>query len=215
MFPNSVTELTTARGSSGSGQSSGRRSGGHSTGQPECNSRPSRGDFGAHPGDRSAAKCNSKSGGSSQPAKSVTKVYTDGPVRYQGLPNAKAGWGTYYGPHDSRNASGKVGGDQTIHRAELKAISHALHQAHNEAKSGKVSNLHIYTDSQSSKNALMKSVSTSGQRVPGNDLVQQCRGLVSSLSSYGVSVNIQYIPGHSGIQGNGIADALARKGASS
>jgi hypothetical protein len=50
---------------------------------------------------------------------------------------------------------------------------------------------------------------------PGRDIVQKCTILAQSLRDKGVETTIRWIPGHSKILGNEIADKLAKKGANS
>ena len=49
-------------------------------------------------------------------------VYTDGACSSNGMPDAKAGFGIYFGPNDPRNVSRQITGKQTNNTAELIAI---------------------------------------------------------------------------------------------
>ena len=53
-------------------------------------------------------------------------VYTDGACSNNGKPDAKAGFGVYFGENDNRNLSETFTGPQTNNRAELLAIIRAL-----------------------------------------------------------------------------------------
>ena len=71
--------------------------------------------------------------------------------------------------------------------------------------------VYIYTDSQEAIRRLQK-IQDLG---PGRDIVQKCTILAQNLRSKGVETTIRWIPGHSNIPGNRIADTLAKKGANS
>ena len=70
-------------------------------------------------------------------------VYTDGCCLSNGMSNAKAGIGVYWGPRDTRNVSQHLSGHPTNIRAELAAAQCALEQAHSYG----IQNLTIKTDS--------------------------------------------------------------------
>ena len=53
-------------------------------------------------------------------------IYTDGACSNNGKPNAKAGYGIYFGPGDQRNVSRIVEGKPTNNVAELTAIREAI-----------------------------------------------------------------------------------------
>lgn len=55
------------------------------------------------------------------------QVYCDGSCLNNGKPNARAGYGIYFGENDPRNKAGKLQGSlQTNNRGELTAILEAL-----------------------------------------------------------------------------------------
>ena len=66
-------------------------------------------------------------------------VYTDGACSNNGKPNAKAGIGIYFGPHDVRNVSESldINQKQTNNVAELKAIAKTYKIIYNDLKDGK------------------------------------------------------------------------------
>ncbi|KAJ1743431.1 hypothetical protein LPJ78_001418, partial [Coemansia sp. RSA 989] len=77
--------------------------------------------------------------------------YTDGSCINNGLPNASAGIGVYFGPGDNRNVSYMVNGPQTSSRAELEAIRQAIVKLSNfTPMQGGLSAVIIRTDSQNS-----------------------------------------------------------------
>ena len=56
----------------------------------------------------------------------VINVYTDGACQNNGKPDARAGFGIWFGEDDERNTSESFTGQQTNNRAELLAIVKAL-----------------------------------------------------------------------------------------
>tara|TARA_A100001011_G_scaffold391447_1_gene476943 strand:- start:84 stop:782 length:699 start_codon:yes stop_codon:yes gene_type:complete len=72
-------------------------------------------------------------------------VYTDGACSNNGKPDARAGYGVYFGPEDPRNASEPFAGIQTNNRAELLAIVKALTILRGDIESG--TPVHIFSDS--------------------------------------------------------------------
>jgi len=68
-------------------------------------------------------------------------------------------------------------------------------------------NITVYTDSQAALGAIAKPVVDSA-------LVADCRRVVSAVQELGNSVNLAWIPGHRGYEGNEKADVLAKCGAS-
>ena len=72
-------------------------------------------------------------------------VYTDGACSKNGMNNASAGIGIYFGENDSRNVSQQIKGKQTNNVAELAAIVQAYSIIKDDAESGK--NITIVSDS--------------------------------------------------------------------
>ncbi|KAK6462740.1 ribonuclease H-like domain-containing protein [Scheffersomyces coipomensis] len=86
-------------------------------------------------------------------------VYIDGACRGNGTPNARAGYGVFYGYDDSDNASVPLDDVDNLNlnrptnqRAELFALRHALQDARRFAK--RKVQLRIYTDSMYVKNCM-------------------------------------------------------------
>ena len=67
-----------------------------------------------------------RKGGKKKKKKQEIKVYTDGACSNNGKPDARAGYGVWFGEDDPRNASEPFDGLQTNNRAELLAIVKAL-----------------------------------------------------------------------------------------
>jgi len=64
-------------------------------------------------------------------------VYTDGACSNNGRPNAKAGYGIYFGENDTRNVSKAIIGKQTNNIAELTAIIESYSLIEADLVSGK------------------------------------------------------------------------------
>jgi len=71
--------------------------------------------------------------------------------------------------------------------------------------------VYIYTDSQIAIQRLRKTQDLG----PGRDIVQKCGQIAQKLQEKGAKTTIRWIPEHSDIQGNKIADELAKRGANS
>ncbi|KAK6734815.1 hypothetical protein RB195_018168 [Necator americanus] len=140
-------------------------------------------------------------------------VYTDGACSGNGQNSAKAGYGVYWGADHVDNKWGPVHGVATNNRGELLAVDVALKQA----ISKKMECLIVRTDSQ----LLMKSMdcyienwkrnswkTSTGEAVKNQDLL---RSIDESIRK--IHVKFEYVPGHSGVDGNEAADELARRGA--
>ncbi len=72
-------------------------------------------------------------------------VYTDGACVNNGKPDARAGYGIYFGPSDERNISERYSGPQTNNVAELLAIIRALTILKENIEEG--TEVKIYSDS--------------------------------------------------------------------
>ncbi|KAJ9062956.1 Ribonuclease H1 [Entomophthora muscae] len=140
-------------------------------------------------------------------------IYVDGCCLRNGQDGATAGVGVYFGPNDSRNVSQPLYGQQTNQRAELKAAVEAVRLG------DRSSDLNIHTDSKyvvdgvnSYSNRWERNgwTNANGAPVANQDLFTQ---LKDSINRHPGQVNIKYVPGHSGIQGNEYADRLAKNGA--
>lgn len=132
-------------------------------------------------------------------------VYTDGSCRNQGLPNAQAGYGVYWGQGHANNRSGAVSGHQDSNRAELRAAQQAIQTASRQGYSG----VNIHSDSHYVRSAINNSAQF--QRAPANrDLMQSINAMKSN-----VAVSAHHVKGHSGHQGNVGAHSLAKSGAKS
>ena len=73
-------------------------------------------------------------------------VYVDGACINNGSPDAKAGYGVYFGDNDNRNESNVVQGKQTNNTGELTGFIRALEILEDDIKNNKT--IHIYSDSE-------------------------------------------------------------------
>jgi len=92
-------------------------------------------------------------------------VYTDGSCIHNGKPNAKAGYGIYFGENDERNVSKRIeeGGKQTNNIAELTAIVEAYKIIQEDLKKGKT--VGIVSDSVYS----LRCITSYGEKCNKND----------------------------------------------
>ena len=93
--------------------------------------------------------------------------------------------------------------------AEISAIKKAVEITHQSFENNErlPSNLVIFTDSQSTLQALLEISPNSNP-----DIVSLAKTIDFLLTSYDVEITLQWIPGHCGIQGNETADRLAKLG---
>lgn len=131
-------------------------------------------------------------------------IYTDGACRNNGTPNAKAGYGVFFGDDDARNTFGRLEGrEQTNNRAELTAIIKAL-----ECLDKSVCVL-IKTDSNYSIDAVEKYTFVKNKsKLKNADLIEQLYKLVHSFAT---PVTLEHVDAHCGIYGNERADELSNR----
>ena len=98
-----------------------------------------------------------------------------------------------------------LGENATVFQAEIMAISTASLSMLDAEIRNKV--IQFYIDSQSAIKAL-------DSYIVYNKSVAECKRLLNKLSEYENDIILNWIPGHSNQRGNGIADNLAKRGAS-
>ncbi|KAJ2158472.1 hypothetical protein GGF46_003757 [Coemansia sp. RSA 552] len=144
----------------------------------------------------------------------VQVIYVDGSCLNPDQPNARAGYGVFYGDNNPRNAAlPLMDKEQTNQRAEIAAVNYALKNSnYNQA-------LNIYSDSTTTIAAMTKwreewtrngYVTRERKPVANADLIREGHRL---LALHIAPVNFEYVAGHSGNHGNEQAHKLAAEGA--
>ncbi|KAL0951859.1 hypothetical protein HGRIS_008519 [Hohenbuehelia grisea] len=144
-------------------------------------------------------------------------VYTDGSCHGNGVDNARAGIGVWWGHSDQRNLSERCPGKQTNNRAELIAVVRVLQDTPMSTRP-----LLIRTDSQYTIkciNIWIHNWKRNGWRTAGGKAVENAAvirylsSLLQGRITYGHPVRLEYVKGHAGHEGNEQADQLANMGA--
>ena len=143
-------------------------------------------------------------------------VYTDGACTNNGKPDARAGFGIWFGDNDERNTSESFTGPQTNNRAELLAIIKALTILRDEIEQGQP--IIIYSDSSYSirccttygEKMSKKGWETKGEDIPNRQLVEVAYNFVKKYNN----IQFKHIRAHTGLEdehsiGNEHADRLA------
>ncbi len=150
--------------------------------------------------------------------KQPINIYTDGACSNNGKPNAKAGFGVWFGENDARNISHPVpeNGRQTNNVAELLAIVSALTAVRDDIEERR--EVHIYTDSEYSlrcctsygEKMYKKGWKKGGKDIPNREIVE----VVYDFCRKYPNINFHHVAAHTGLQdehsiGNDHADRLA------
>ena len=97
-----------------------------------------------------------------------------------------------------------LGNSQLVYNGELEGITQAVEYAGQAAKPGQ--SYHIYSDNQAGLNRL---------RTPSDDPGQACQIRTSKAAelaqSKGATITINWVPGHTDVHGNELADSLAKQ----
>ena len=146
----------------------------------------------------------------------IINVYTDGACSNNGRPDARAGFGIWFGDNDERNVSESFTGPQTNNRAELLAIIRALTILRDEIEQGQ--QVMIYSDSSYSirccttygEKMSKKGWQMKGNDIPNRELVEVAYNFVKKYNN----IKFTHIRAHTGLEdehsiGNNIADKLA------
>ena len=147
-------------------------------------------------------------------------VFTDGGCLYNGKANAKASWAYYFPDHPSLSEAGRVPTDQpqTNNRGELLGILNSIEKVIASFDAAET-DIHIYTDSEYSKNCLTKWIpgwikkgwiTASGTPVLNKDLIESISGRLLMFQSY----CINHVRAHTGgedelSRNNHIVDRMA------
>ncbi|KAK0208946.1 ribonuclease H-like domain-containing protein, partial [Desarmillaria ectypa] len=161
-------------------------------------------------------------------------VFSDGACKGNGKTGAVAGVGVWWGHNDPRNLAERCPGKQTNNRAELIAIVRVLEQSQAETNP-----LRIKTDSRYSINcmhirnlfdilaylgslgvtqwlqkwAVNDFKTVKGTPVENAPLIKYLARLLERSNRLGRKINLEYVQGHMGIEGNEAADRQANIGA--
>lgn len=143
-------------------------------------------------------------------------VYTDGACVNNGKPDARAGFGVWFGENDPRNVSESFTGPQTNNRAELLAIIKALTILRDDIEKGR--KINIFTDSSYSirccttygEKMSKKSWKKKGKDIPNVEIVKVAYNFCKKYNN----INFSHVLAHTGMQdehsiGNDNADRLA------
>tara|TARA_B100000073_G_scaffold347432_1_gene361772 strand:+ start:1245 stop:1928 length:684 start_codon:yes stop_codon:yes gene_type:complete len=146
----------------------------------------------------------------------IINVYTDGACSNNGRPDARAGFGIWFGDNDERNVSESFTGPQTNNRAELLAIIRALTILRDEIEQGQ--QVMIYSDSSYSircctsygEKMAKKGWQVKGEDIPNRELVEVAYNFVKKYNN----IKFTHIRAHTGLEdehsiGNDNADRLA------
>ena len=101
-----------------------------------------------------------------------------------------------------------LGRSQTALDTEVSGVVRALKVIARRWTGGPAAEYRIFTDSQTALSRIQFDFPGPGQR-----MARKAIRLAGALSSQGVTVKINWVPGHAGIQGNEIADSAARNAA--
>ncbi|KAJ7508726.1 ribonuclease H-like domain-containing protein [Mycena galericulata] len=144
-------------------------------------------------------------------------VHSDGACKGNGQARPVAGVGVFWGPDDPRNIAERCPGDQTNNRAELIAILRVLETTPHSQRP-----LLIKTDSKYCIQCFQdwlpnwirnNFVTADKQPVKNASLIRYLAAQLEARARRGQKVQLQYVKGHSGHQGNDGADAQANLGA--
>ncbi|BFG03526.1 ribonuclease H1 [Drosophila madeirensis] len=141
-------------------------------------------------------------------------VYTDGSCIGNGRKGACAGYGVYFGDNHPLNAAQPVSGRVTNNVGEIQAAIHAIKTALDLG----IGKLCIYTDSQFLINSItlwVQGWKRRGWMLANNQPVKNVvdfKELDELLQNKDIKVKWNYVEAHKGINGNEMADKLARQG---
>ncbi|KAK0203315.1 ribonuclease H-like domain-containing protein [Desarmillaria ectypa] len=151
-----------------------------------------------------------------RPASNAATVYCDGACRRNGNAGAIAGVGVWWSHGDSRNISERCPGRQSNNRAELIALVRVHEQTMDVTTP-----LTIKTDSKYSIHCMetwLRTWQLNGfmgskhRRIENEGIIRYLAKLRERARRLGRRVALDYVPGHTGVEGNEEADRHATEG---
>uniref|UniRef100_A0A8D9B5R9 DNA 5'-3' helicase n=1 Tax=Cacopsylla melanoneura TaxID=428564 RepID=A0A8D9B5R9_9HEMI len=139
-------------------------------------------------------------------------VYTDGACSRNGMDNAAAGFGVFFGERNPLNLSGKVTGRVTNNHAEIQGAINAIKQA----KKANIDKICIKTDSKFMISCITewmpKWKHNGWRRADGKPVLnkEELMILNKEITNMG-SVKWEYVPAHALVAGNEEADRMAKE----
>jgi ribonuclease HI len=156
--------------------------------------------------------------------RATIEVWTDGACTANGSTAARAGYGIFFGRGDPRNVAAPLSDDvngagqrQTNNRAEFVAVAEALRIVRRTVPEWRSMCVVVHSDSTYVRKCVVDYLprwrlngfrTAQSKPVENKDLIEQLDKLMSDMH-----VEIRYVKGHAGIEGNVEADLLAQEGA--
>ncbi|KAL1459669.1 hypothetical protein WDU94_011626 [Cyamophila willieti] len=139
-------------------------------------------------------------------------VYTDGACSRNGMHNAAAGFGVFFGDKNPLNLAGKVTGRVTNNHAEIQGAINAIRQA----KKANIDKICIKTDSKFMISCITewmpKWKHNGWKRADGKPVLNKEELMILNKEISNMeSVKWEYVPGHALVYGNEEADRMAKE----
>ena len=132
-------------------------------------------------------------------------VFTDGSAA-SGLENGGGGAAVLREDREVKRLKVPAGRYTSSYRAELAALAEALSFLRSVGRRWRPRQVLVCTDSQSAIRRLEE-----GPAAQTDDLANRIWTLLRTISDGGIRIHLQWVPGHSGLPGNELADEVARE----